>query len=425
MGPITLFDKSFLQSLSLDESVWFDHFTLTNVCPIFFVETLADLNKPTTPPKSPDDEVRIIAQKFPDMNSGPCAHHADLALSSLLGYDVPMRGQIPIDSGRLVSLDGQPSVIAGMSPMAEAIDRWQDEDFTELERAFASEWREQLSQVDFQQFPDLLQHCGEFRAQCTTLEEAKALATDFATSTDAPFLRMEICLSILQVPESAHARIRARWASRGYPPLHDFAPYAAFQLSVILFFFICLNSRIISSRRPSNLLDIAYLFYLPFCMVFVSSDKLHREVAPLFLRTNQEFVWGLDLKVSLRELNIFFSVYPESEREKGLHALAPTPPQHIDTLVSQLWDRHLPSWRQRQSKATKVEGATPFPEILDKVKRMERAPTLKPAPGEVRVDDIQSAALRRRVRGKKGAWYQVPRSQQPKGTPPGGGDDAA
>jgi hypothetical protein len=26
MGPITLFDKSFIQSLSLDEAVWFDKF---------------------------------------------------------------------------------------------------------------------------------------------------------------------------------------------------------------------------------------------------------------------------------------------------------------------------------------------------------------------------------------------------------------
>ncbi len=46
MGPILLFDKSFLQSLTVDEAVWFDHFFLTNVCPVFYVETLADLKEP-------------------------------------------------------------------------------------------------------------------------------------------------------------------------------------------------------------------------------------------------------------------------------------------------------------------------------------------------------------------------------------------
>jgi hypothetical protein len=35
MGPIALFDKSFLQAISLDESVWFDHFFLAVVCPLF------------------------------------------------------------------------------------------------------------------------------------------------------------------------------------------------------------------------------------------------------------------------------------------------------------------------------------------------------------------------------------------------------
>ena len=42
MGPITIFDKSALQSLSMDESVWLDAFFLVNVVPLFYVETLAD-----------------------------------------------------------------------------------------------------------------------------------------------------------------------------------------------------------------------------------------------------------------------------------------------------------------------------------------------------------------------------------------------
>jgi len=78
MGPITLFDKSFLQSLSLDESVWFDHFFLTNVAPIFYIETLADLNKPARSGRTSEQEVSIIADKFPDMSGNPCSHHTDL-----------------------------------------------------------------------------------------------------------------------------------------------------------------------------------------------------------------------------------------------------------------------------------------------------------------------------------------------------------
>jgi hypothetical protein len=43
LGPITIFDKSALQALSLDEAVWLDNFYLANITPLFLVETLADL----------------------------------------------------------------------------------------------------------------------------------------------------------------------------------------------------------------------------------------------------------------------------------------------------------------------------------------------------------------------------------------------
>jgi len=73
MTPLALFDKSFLQSLSLDESVWFDHFFHAIVCPLFYVETLADLDKPVKEGKTPQGEVRIIAEKFPEAHGDTIA----------------------------------------------------------------------------------------------------------------------------------------------------------------------------------------------------------------------------------------------------------------------------------------------------------------------------------------------------------------
>jgi hypothetical protein len=48
MGPMALFDKSFLQSISTDEAVWFDHFFIPIICPVFYVETLGNLAKEET-----------------------------------------------------------------------------------------------------------------------------------------------------------------------------------------------------------------------------------------------------------------------------------------------------------------------------------------------------------------------------------------
>src|SRR5271167_1651952 len=66
MSIITLFDKSFIQSLTVDESVWFDRFFMPVVCPIFYVETLVDLSKTPRDDRSAESEARIIASKFPE-----------------------------------------------------------------------------------------------------------------------------------------------------------------------------------------------------------------------------------------------------------------------------------------------------------------------------------------------------------------------
>lgn len=57
-------------------------------------------------------------------------------------------------------------------------------------------------------------------------------------------------------------------------------------------------------------------------MIFISSDKLHRSCAPLFLNDNQEFIWGDDLKNGLKEIDIHYSSYPESVKEKGIFSIS-------------------------------------------------------------------------------------------------------
>jgi hypothetical protein len=91
VSVIALFDKSFIQSLSVDESVWFDRFFMPVVCPVFYVETLADLSKKPKNDRSSESEVRIIASKFPEMSGSPCADHYNLSVLDILGvFNVPM-----------------------------------------------------------------------------------------------------------------------------------------------------------------------------------------------------------------------------------------------------------------------------------------------------------------------------------------------
>jgi len=408
MGPIALFDKSFLQSLSLDESVWFDHFFLTNICPLFYIETLADLDKTGLIGRTAAEEVQIIANKFPETSSGPCEQHVDLCIRNLMGFDIPMIGQIPLAHARLVMLDGKLNTYSEESPVAQAFSRWYQGDYLEIEQLFAGEWRQSITDLDLNRRGSLYKSLGIDTKICHTLQEAKELAICVLSSNIEPSRFMTYTLTVLGIPDSYHPKIFSRWVSLGSPSIQEHAPYVAFVVSVELFFEIALDNGLISSRRPSNWIDIAYLFYLPFCMVFISSDSLHRNTVPLFLRDNQEFVWGPDLKASLKEIDIFYSLYPDSEKDKGIHAFAPSPPKSVNTLVSDLWDRHLHTWRERKETSSDEERKIPT-DTISKFEQIQQAQPFNPDPKKFKTQDIESAAIKRKVRKKKGSWYQIPK----------------
>lgn len=160
MGPITLFDKSFIQSLSLDESVWFDHFFHTNICPLFYVETLADLHKATKRDRTPEKEVRIIADKFPELHGTPNVQHATACMGELFGHRVPMTGQLLVAGGRPVKAGGKSGIVFEESPEANAFSRWQKHDFLEIERQHARGWREMVTNLDLKDVAKRLQNLG-------------------------------------------------------------------------------------------------------------------------------------------------------------------------------------------------------------------------------------------------------------------------
>ncbi len=318
MGPIALFDKSFIQSLSVDKSVWFDHFFMAVVCPIFFVETLADLAKTPREGRTADGEVRIIAAKFPELHGCPCVDYLELSSANLLGHELPLDGRIPRPGGRAVSGGGRTGTVYDQSPEDAAFRRWQAEKFAEVERLFAAQWRAALQATDLTEIASIFRSLGTTPQSCRTLAEAHQLATQIVSGGQKTLEQIALAVRMLRIPQQYHRPISERWQQMGRPRLSEFAPYTAFVITVEVFFQIALAAKLISSERNSNRTDIAYLFYLPFCQVFVSSDRLHRNVASVFLRPDQEFVWGQELKADLGKINTHFLKLPEADREGGL-----------------------------------------------------------------------------------------------------------
>lgn len=408
MGLITLFDKSFLQSLSLDESVWFDHFFSPVICPLFYVETLADLDKQIKVDRTPEQEVGIIAEKFPEMNGTPNVQHVDACTGELFGHRVPMTGQILLAGGRPVKAGKQSGIVVEESEESKAFSRWQNGQFAEIERDQAKKWRDIVTNLDLTEMRDRFRKLGIDGKSCKTLEQAKMLAKQIVSSTDKPFDRMYLALLFLNIHPQYHRDILMRWGVMNYPPLTRYAPYVAYVYTIELFFQIALAANLISSDRPSNRVDIGYLFYLPFSMAFVSFDKLHQKCAPLFLRPNQQFFWGAELKEDLKELNEHYSQLSDDEKEKGVMSFADNPPKEGDFKISKIWDSFFPGWRERK-EVDLTDKNIKHDELLKHLKKFQEAPTLHREEVDFDYSEVDSISLKRRVKRCKGSWYQVPK----------------
>ena len=403
--PIALFDKSFLQSLSVDESVWFDNFFLTNVCPLFYVETLADLEKSPREGQTPEQQVGIIATKFPEMHGTPSVHHGYAILAELMGDSVPMTGQIPPPGGRAIRAGDQTGVVFSRAPVVEAFTRWQQGEFLEVERLFARSWRDGLQALDLGTIADGFRALGVNGASCRTLEEVKAVAQAVVTQ----LADMKRACRILGIPGKLHESVIKRWRTAGSPPFVSYAPYAAHVLTVEVFFHLAVAANLISRERRSNRVDIAYLYYLPFCMVFVSSDRLHQKCAPLFLRTNQLFVWGQELKADLQHLNAYYGQLPDATKELGIMRFAGDPPDEGEFLVTRICNRFRVVGKGDRT-VNPEETLARYAALFGALGRQAHTTDEHVEEAESTLKKPDMIAVQHSVKRRKGSWWQVPKA---------------
>ncbi len=97
--------------------------------------------------------------------------------------------------------------------------------------------------------------------------------------------------------------------------------------------------------NPTNWVDLQYLYYLPFCMVFASEDRLHRLLAPLLIRANQDFVTGFELKADLRRIADEHDALDEGQRRRRAFALGSYPVPAENSVIHRLWRKHCVPWR--------------------------------------------------------------------------------
>ena len=411
MGPSLIFDKSSLESLNLDEAVMMDNFYMSTITPLFFIECLADLEKAIRSNSTPEQLVGSLADRTPDVQGYPNEHHLHILQAELSRkFDltkVMRRAALP--RGRQVQLGDKKGVVYQKSEIAEAFTRWSRREFLDVERGIAKRWRRSLKAVDFKTMVNRVsKEIGPWRVP-RSLKDAKGIADTVINYLDAEFL-LRFGLALLDVPETTD-RVVDDWKARRRPKLREHVPYFVFLLTINIFFCLILPTQLLRNVKPSHQVDLAYLYYLPFCSVFTSKDNFHAQIVPLFLEPMQNFVYGVDFKEDMKRLVAHYSELPEAVLKTGLNNFARHPPEDDSFITTQMWNKHLPKWPRLKNEARKQSDPAKDKRTLEELKKILDLSEIQPSDETAPMDSADYVVIKREVRPQKGKWLRFSEGQ--------------
>jgi hypothetical protein len=355
-----------------------DNFYMSTITPLFFVECLADLEKKISSTSTPEQLVGSLADRTPDSQAYPNVHHMEI-LKGELSHQFDLKtvyGRVAMAGGERVQLGNEKGVVYRRSPEQEALERWTERHFLEVERNIAKNWRRALTRINFDAMVKaVMGQLGHWRKP-KSVEDAKQIADTIIDYMEPEWL-IRLGLDLLGMPEFTNYVIED-WSKRRRSPLRDYVPYFIFLLTINLFFCLVLPTQLLKNVKPSHQVDLAYLYYLPFCSVFTSKDNFHVQIVPLFLNENQTFVNGTEFKDDLKRLNEYYSGLSEEELKTGLINFAKYPPDDTSFLTTRLWDKYLPRWRDIKAKPKEPRDPEAEKTLIEEINRKSDSPALQP-----------------------------------------------
>lgn len=322
MPHTLIFDKSVLQFLSYSECLELSHRYFFVTTPILLMEVANDKLKYRADDKQSEITDALISKLNAHKHMGAFLTHSHLELlftELSTGRQVPMEGkavrpdiQITADSGygRGMHLD--------LSNESATFRRWKRSGLNDYEQAIAQrcidsldfkegDWEEHKVKHEFPEFPQI--NAGYLE---TGLSELKKVTTNFCGREDAngKLENLRLILNSTLSDEGIRTTIINRWLDEGMPHLKNFSPYAYYCLQVFVAFYIAVENKLRISKSKAkprrkksknrvdftNLMDVLYLLYLPFCQTFTSNDDFLCKFATIFISSEQNFIHGDELK---------------------------------------------------------------------------------------------------------------------------------
>ena len=299
--PSILFDKSTFQRFGLDLLPELNRQFFTIVPPVLLSEIVADLEKPDHTPDQCREIVKVLSGKLASLNYEIVPHYSSLFLHNLTGdYELPNDRSIPILADRWRRIgDG---IIVDDHPQEKMVARLQRGEFTDEDFKQTKQWRAAWESVDYNAMTASLpgKRLSPINSIETLFECTDRTLTDEEIGFPLFWRWVKWYLTNFNVDPSINSHIQQRWQSGGHTSIQKFSTYA----------YHCIRCQMLANtgvmyeqvkRRPTNIVDVEYLYYTPFAMVFSSNDEFHKRLAPGVIDADQSFVVGDTL---LKEVSI-------------------------------------------------------------------------------------------------------------------------
>jgi len=297
-----IFDKSFVQSLNPDELFELDvFFELVNT-PILRKEILADLEKKSTEERKQLSIVKSLCAKMSRSGLEPMEYRSAALHELNTGRAIPLHGAILIDaSAPHVRVGAGGGIHYDGRELQWDWRRWAEGSFTDEERSLAASYRRSVEEYDpeaasRQWRPRAKQHFGDCKNIGQLIVKIDAMIDSPEPLTQK--LILELTASWLSATEEFKQYLLGLMQVGQIKRVKDYAPFATSVTRLSLTYILGLSRGFLGPRR-SDMADLEYLFYSPFCRFFVSSDRLHKTLWKA-TTTKALFCEGNTLKADLK-----------------------------------------------------------------------------------------------------------------------------
>jgi hypothetical protein len=262
-----------------------------------------------------------------------------------------------------------------------SLQRWRDKEFDKVEELNAEQWRISIRNSVFD--PNHFDK-PETLLALKNIDDVYSYVDAYFNNPAAQRSILDTLLAVYPIDSTTASSLYYKYETGQVNSIIDMLPYCSHCLRVYLTFSVSVFRGLITPRK-TDIIDLQYLYYLPFACLFRSNDKFHRMFAPLFLQDDQTFIMGSTLKRDLAKIIALRDDIETSNRDQWVYQNKDYPPDIESSFTSDLWKQHV----RRPEKGEYTDVKNMSPELQKAlVEHLNKLKASKTDPGKgVPVDD--------------------------------------